>query len=328
MKTKTIFLSAMSMLLALFIFSCSSSDDENNNDDVAVTGITLDQETASVDVEATITLTATLEPAGANGSITWSSSDSEVAVVTNGVVTGITQGTTTIAAACGAFSATCEVTVTPKPLSTSQFPSLQGSDYYVISLSESAFEAIKSKVTIDFRPDEVNKNLFVWSGTFSGGTPVGPNFYEEPEGWVSLVVANTDWSGAGYAIGPEFGTIDMTKLAASPEDYYFHIALKSAQPEIAYTFIFAVDKITDDKAMEVKIVIGNAPGDNDILPSYNFERDNEWHEFEIPITKFIELQPGAFQNPFVDANIFAFLAGGGIGKTLDMDAVFFYKKAN
>jgi hypothetical protein len=322
MKTKTIFLSAMSMLLALFIFSCSSSDDENNNDDVAVTGITLDQETASVDVEATITLTATLEPAGANGSITWSSSDPEVAVVNNGVVTGITQGTTTIAAACGAFSATCEVTVTPKPLPTSQFPSLQGSDYYVIALSESAFEAIKSKVAIDFRPDGVNKNLFVWGETMNGGTPVGPNSYGEAEGWVSLVVNDGTWSGAGYAIGPEFGPIDMTKLATSPEDYYFHIALKSTQSETSYEFVFAVDKLTEEKALEVHIFVGGENAD------INFVRDGEWDEIEIPLTTFIAKQPAAFQNSFVDANIFAFLLGGVGGTTLDMDAVFFYKKAN
>lgn len=80
-----------------------------------ITGIKLDKTTSSVNVGATTTLVATVEPANATGNktVTWESSDTTVATVANGVVKGIKEGKATITAkvANGAFSATCEVTV-------------------------------------------------------------------------------------------------------------------------------------------------------------------------------------------------------------------------
>ncbi len=70
-------------------------------------GITLNKTTATVKVGETVTLTAT----PAEG-VTWSSSDTAVATVANGVVTGVAAGTATITATDGTNSATCTVTVT------------------------------------------------------------------------------------------------------------------------------------------------------------------------------------------------------------------------
>ncbi len=77
------------------------------------TSISLDKQTASVEVGKTVTLVATLAPAGATGTITWESSDSSVATVVNGVVTGVKAGSATISAKCGSLTpATCVITVT------------------------------------------------------------------------------------------------------------------------------------------------------------------------------------------------------------------------
>lgn len=63
-----------------------------------------------------------------------------------------------------------------------------------------------------------------------------------------------------------------------------------------------------------------------VQPYMDFTRDNEWQEIEIPVSHLRDL--GVFYDqPFSDVNILAFLAGGVQGTTLDMDAVFFYKKA-
>ena len=76
------------------------------------TGITLNKTTASVEIGKTTQLTATLEPYGASGNITWSSSNTTVATVNNnGLVTGKAVGESTITATCGTFSASCVVTV-------------------------------------------------------------------------------------------------------------------------------------------------------------------------------------------------------------------------
>lgn len=81
---------------------------------VAVTGITLNQNTASVQVGETVKLTATVEPNNAtNKTVLWTSDDETVATVVDGVVTGVSDGTASIGAmtADGGFSAVCNVTV-------------------------------------------------------------------------------------------------------------------------------------------------------------------------------------------------------------------------
>src|SRR5665648_530147 len=96
------------ILTALLITSCNSKP-------VAVTGVTLDQASMTLTVgEATGMLVATVAPAAAaNKSVTWSSSAPEAAAVVDGVVTPITEGTTTITVTNvdGGFTATCELTV-------------------------------------------------------------------------------------------------------------------------------------------------------------------------------------------------------------------------
>ena len=80
---------------------------------IPATGITVTPETASVDVGDTTSLTATLAPAGATDTVTWESSDPEVATVSaSGVVTGVAAGTATITAKARTFTDTATITVT------------------------------------------------------------------------------------------------------------------------------------------------------------------------------------------------------------------------
>lgn len=84
---------------------------------IPATGITISPETLELAVGETDTLTATLEPTGAEGNITWSSNNLEVATVdaSTGQVTvnALSVGKATITATCGEFKDTCEVTVNP-----------------------------------------------------------------------------------------------------------------------------------------------------------------------------------------------------------------------
>lgn len=81
---------------------------------VAVTGVSLNKTSTTISVGRTETLRATVSPSDAtNTGIIWSSADESIATVSNGVVTGVGAGTTTITATTsdGGYTATCSVTV-------------------------------------------------------------------------------------------------------------------------------------------------------------------------------------------------------------------------
>ncbi|MDE6146199.1 MAG: Ig-like domain-containing protein, partial [Muribaculaceae bacterium] len=61
------------------------------------------------------TLTATVEPADATDpTVCWTTSDSAVATVADGLITAVAAGECTVTASCGKATATCTVTVKAK----------------------------------------------------------------------------------------------------------------------------------------------------------------------------------------------------------------------
>lgn len=80
--------------------------------DVPATAIALDQTTLELEQYKNAKLTATLTPADATTTITWTSSNEAVATVSSkGVISALTTGTTTITATAGELTATCTITV-------------------------------------------------------------------------------------------------------------------------------------------------------------------------------------------------------------------------
>lgn len=83
---------------------------------VHVTGVSLDQHTASVQAGQTVQLTATVSPNNATDkSVSWSSNNTSVATVnSSGLVTAVSAGTATITVTTtdGSYTDTCVVTVT------------------------------------------------------------------------------------------------------------------------------------------------------------------------------------------------------------------------
>ena len=93
---------------------------------VRVTGVSLNNNTLTLNVGDTSTLTATVTPSNAtNKAVTWSTNNSAVASVNNGVITAISNGTAiiTVTAIDGNYSANCTVTVnTTTPTEPSEPP--------------------------------------------------------------------------------------------------------------------------------------------------------------------------------------------------------------
>lgn len=86
-----------------------------NANTVSVTGVSLNKSSTSITVDATETLTATVTPSNAtNKSVTWTSSNTDVATVSSGgVVTGVSAGSATITVTTtdGNYTANCTTTI-------------------------------------------------------------------------------------------------------------------------------------------------------------------------------------------------------------------------
>ncbi|MDS0527985.1 M4 family metallopeptidase [Clostridium sp. SHJSY1] len=108
---------------------------------VKVTGISLDKTSATIGIGSAVTLTPTITPSNAtNKSVTWSTSNSNVATISNGIVTGKTAGTATITATTvdGSKSTSATITVsdntTPSTTSINEgFDKLIGTSSSIIS---------------------------------------------------------------------------------------------------------------------------------------------------------------------------------------------------
>lgn len=88
---------------------------------VSVTGVSLNKTVTSLMEGTQETLTATVAPADAtNNTVEWTSSNTDIATVANGVVTAVAPGEATITATTvdGGFTATCVVTVTADPFAS------------------------------------------------------------------------------------------------------------------------------------------------------------------------------------------------------------------
>ena len=111
-KFKFALLTFMTALISVGFTACSDDDDLKN---VSVTGVTITPTTLTLKTGTTGTLTATVVPENAAvTTVAWSSSDTNIATIENGIVTAISEGSTTIKVKTddGGFIATCEVTVT------------------------------------------------------------------------------------------------------------------------------------------------------------------------------------------------------------------------
>ena len=126
MKANTFKTMALCAALAALAAACGKKSDLDNAkpDDnsgstsvtVSVAKVTLSQAAATLTVGDTLRLTATVAPDSAtNKAVTWTSSDTAVAAVANGLITAVTAGTATIIAATadGGKTATCALTVVP-----------------------------------------------------------------------------------------------------------------------------------------------------------------------------------------------------------------------
>lgn len=185
---------------------------------ILVTGISLNTSSTSVTVGSTVTLIATVTPSNAtNKTVTWSTNNSSVATVSNGVVTGKSVGTATITATAGGYSATCTVSVTSATIAVTG-----------ISLDKTSAKVATGKsitLTATVTPSNATNKTVTWStsnssiASVSNGTVTGKSAGtvtitataggKSATCSVTVVTAGTDgWVGSGNA-----GAISMDKTS-------------------------------------------------------------------------------------------------------------------
>lgn len=308
---------ALGLSAFMLVFASCGSDDSGV---VSPTAITLSSTTISVTEGAADTLTATLTPTDATGTITWASQNTAVATVNGGIVTGVAEGTTTIVATCGSLTATCAVTVSK---AATENAALKGSDYYLIYMDDATATSLGSKVVADLRTDDVTKFLYVWDNTYAAGTCVGPNAFGEVDNWIYMIVQSVGWSGLGFNCQDMTLLNKLAEVTNNPNDYYLHIAIKGTS---ATSHLFGID----GTAGSAKVVLGpKSFTDNGTTyqPYADYTKDGEWNQIDIPVSYLTNQGLSYTTGNTAALNIFWALSGGVQGTELQIDGIFFYKKA-
>lgn len=153
--------------------------------EIHCTGISIPA-TASVKEGLSTTLTLTLTPTNTTDIVTWSSSDTEIATVANGTVTGVSEGSATITATCNGHTATCIMTVTSKKLFT------KGGMPVVNVTQNNEF--------LDYAKTSTNATQFIAFGASDGALPVFG---------LSTYIAN-EWAANLYPFKIPEGTTQIT----------------------------------------------------------------------------------------------------------------------
>ncbi len=126
-----------------------------------VTGITVNTKTMDLNVGESKTVTATVSPAGAtNKSITWTSSDSSIATVNNGVVKAIKVGTATITVNTVDGNKKDTVVVTVKPIDVTSIV-IKNKDVTKLE----AGQTLKLETTIS--PNNATNKEVIWTSSDS-----------------------------------------------------------------------------------------------------------------------------------------------------------------
>ncbi|WP_406033704.1 Ig domain-containing protein, partial [Treponema saccharophilum] len=164
------------------------------------------------------TITATLEPADATDSVTWSSSNKAIATVDkNGKITAVAEGTVTITAKAGTIEKTCEVTVTAAPaddlsglvaladgfynLSTAKI-TVDNTEYAAVFSKNSAGNAVtQSGITITCAIDSKGANL---------STKAVGKVYFKLDATKTVTFADSNSKGAAVYAVSEDGTVSET----------------------------------------------------------------------------------------------------------------------
>lgn len=310
MKANKFFAIALAALTMVGFNSCKDKEKEVEALTLTPTSLTL-----KVGETGTITANVTVE--------TWASNNEAVATVDKGVVTAVAEGNAIISATANGTTKTCVVLVEKAGQQGGDEKTIEAKRIWPVILDGVTAEKYASLIAGDFRPNDVDNNLFIWAAgeTYSAGEGTGKNFFGNTEGYMALTVAAPQgWSGAGFNVANAESVAAAKALqaaiAAEPDKYFLHLAIKATNAGNHQFYVFNNAEGRSFNIGTAAIEKGDVIGD--------FPRDGEWYEFDVPMAQFATAIAG--ETIGMDLNILCFLSGGTVGAQLNLDAIYFYEK--
>lgn len=299
-------------LAAVALVACNKKDEPTKEE------LKLSQTSLTLKVGETAQLTANLTVDS------WVSSNSDVATVSDGLVTAVAEGNAVIAATAGDVTKTCVVLVTKGSSDDPSGNEIKASQIWPILMDQVTYDANASKMVADFRVDESTNFLYIWASgeTYTAAEATGKNFFGNDQGYVALTVAApAQWSGLGFCLTPSGPACQKAEelrkaIVANPDKYFLHLAMKAT--DNGYHQFYTFDNKSTSFAIGTQTVEQGAVfGD--------FTRDGAWHEFDVPMSQFASALTTPL-NTTANVNILAVLSGNQPGKQLNLDAIYFYTK--
>ena len=238
----------------------ASSSGGGGSTTVPVTGVSLNKSSTSLTVGKTEILTATVTPTNAtNKAVTWSSNNTTVAAVDNGIIRANAKGsaTITVRTSDGNKTATCAVTVTdattPTPTPpTNNAPTIS---FVLVSNETSSGGYTLSYTATDPNGDTLTHKLKLDAGGYSTISPTKSG-------------TSYTFNGSGLSVGTHTGQIQVSDGRLTATSEVFNITIRAQATGVKAQLKEAKD-IYNEKHTALKTTI------NSVIADGKFSEANE-----------------------------------------------------
>ncbi len=241
MKAKKFLWVLTACILSLSLVAFAACD-TGESDQFTVESVSL-QETAEIKVGASVTLKYTVAPEGCTDTVTWRSSDTSIATVSNGEdnagqVTGVAAGEATITLQVGNLTDTCTVTVTQNETVAVTGIELNKTE---LTLTEGGSETLTATVT----PDNATDKTVTWTSNKESVATVENGVVTAVGEGTATITATAGGYEASCVVTVNPATVDVTGVTLDKTSATLYINGESGTNTVTLTATVTPDNATD-----------------------------------------------------------------------------------
>lgn len=231
------------------------------------TGVSLSSSSMTIKVGDTSTLTATVSPSNAsNKGVSWSSSNSSIATVSAGTVTGVAPGTCTITVTTsdGGYTATCNVTVV-SALTPVTSVSLNTNSALIGSQGTTATHTVQLSATVlptnatDRSVSWTSSNTSIATVSSSGLVTAGLT-----PGTATITATSNDGSKKSDSCSVNVAQINLSNSSANMVVGQTLQLVASASPNLSYTWASSDTSKATVSSSGLVTAVGITPSNNPV----------------------------------------------------------------